>query len=64
MTSIDKYQMTKEEDSPAERVLKQIELRIRCSRSRFEVELLKGILLSAGITEIRNKTNSGYMLKQ
>ena len=52
------------EDSPEQRVLKQIQYRLQTSRDRTEREVLKSLLLAVGITSLSNKTNKEYFLKK
>ena len=59
--------MTTKEDSPAEKVLHVIELKLQTSRDKLEREILKGVLLAAGITAITNsnsKDNTFVVRKQ
>jgi hypothetical protein len=57
------YNKTDKEDSPGERVLQQIEYRLRITRDKVERSILKGILLRVGISEISNKTNRTFAIK-
>lgn len=52
------------QDTPAERLLSVAINTLQTSRSKFERELLKGILLKAGITSVSNKTNKEYFIKK
>jgi hypothetical protein len=52
------------QDTPAERLLSVTINTLQTSRNKFERELLKGILLKAGITSVSNKTNKEYFLKK
>lgn len=54
---------TKEEQTPADKVLQQIQYRLQTSRDRTEREILKALLLSVGITSLTNKTNKEYFIK-
>jgi hypothetical protein len=58
------YNKIDKEDSPGERVLQQIEYRLRITRDKVERSILKDILLRAGISEISNKTNKGLFVKK
>ncbi|HZA61896.1 MAG TPA: hypothetical protein VE573_03400 [Nitrososphaeraceae archaeon] len=43
--------------TPAEKVLTEIEIKIQTSKNRFEIELLRSILLGAGITCLSNQNS-------
>lgn len=56
--------MTTKEDTPAERLLSVAITTLQTSRNKFERELIKGIMLKAGITSVSNKTNREYFIKK
>ena len=51
-------------ETPAEKVLSVIELKLQTSRDKLEREVLKGILLSAGLTSLSNKTNRNFAIRE
>ncbi len=57
--------MVKEDtNTPADRLLSVVITMLQTSRNKFEIELLKGILLKAGITSVRNSSNKEFVIKQ
>ena len=44
--------------------LNVIEIKLRTSRDRLEKEVLKGVLLAAGVTAITNSKDKEYVIKK
>ena len=49
-------------ETPADKVLQQIQYRLQTSRDRREREVLKLVLLAVGITSISNNTNRNLVI--
>lgn len=56
--------MVDKEETPAERVLRQIQFRLQNSRDRRELQIIKGLLLAAGITAVTNSTNRDFVIRK
>ena len=52
----------RERETPAEKVLTDIEIKIRTSKNCYEIELLRSILLAAGITCLSNQNSKDITL--
>jgi hypothetical protein len=51
-------------ETPGDKVLNVIQLKLQTSRDKVEREVLKGVLLSAGLTSLSNKTNRNFAIRE
>lgn len=48
--------MTNNNNTPADKVLAEIQIRLKCSKDKIELALLKSILLSVGVLNLTNNS--------